>query len=107
MKDFLKITAAVICGFIIVTVIMFILGFGFLGALLAAGSSTPVLPKSGVLTVDMSKIVLGEQSKEASALPTSLGGGTSAQTIGIWDAVQAINTAAEDPAVKYSRQTVR
>lgn len=101
MKDFLKITAAVICGFIIVTVIMFILGFGFLGALLAAGSSTPVLPKSGVLTVDMSKIVLGEQSKEASALPTSLGGGTSAQTIGIWDAVQAINTAAEDPAVKY------
>lgn len=101
MKDFLKITAAVICGFIIVTVIMFILGFGFLGALLAAGSSTPVLPKSGVLTVDMSKIVLGEQSKEASALPTSISGGPSAQTIGIWDAVQAINTAAEDPAVKY------
>lgn len=101
MKDFLKITAAVICGFIIVTVIMFILGFGFLGALLAAGSSTPVLPKSGVLAVDMSKIVLGEQSKEASALPTSISGGTSSQTIGIWDAVQAINTAAEDPAVKY------
>lgn len=101
MKDFLKITAAVICGFIIVTVIMFILGFGFLGALLAAGSSTPVLPKSGILTVDMSKIVLGEQSKEASALPTSISGGPSAQTIGIWDAVQAINTAAEDPAVKY------
>lgn len=103
MKDFLKVTAAVICGFIIVTVIMFILGFGFLGALLAAGSSTPALPKSGVLMVDMSKIALGEQSKEAGSLPSSLSlsGSSSVQTIGIWDAVQAINTAAEDPAVKY------
>lgn len=101
MKDFLKVTAAVICGFIIVTVIMFMLGFGFLGALLASGSTTPVLPKSGVLVIDMSKMVLGEQSKEAAAIPSPLGGGSSAQTIGIWDAVQAINTAAQDPAVQY------
>ena len=100
MKDFLKLTAAVICGFIIVTVIMFMLGFGFLGAMLAAGSSTPVLPKSGVLKIDMSEMTIGEQSREAGAL-SAVGAGNSTATIGIWDAVRAINTAATDPAVKY------
>lgn len=99
MKDFLKVTAAVICGFIIVTVIMFMLGFGFLGALLASGSSTPTLPKSGVLSIDMSSFTIGEQSREGS--PLSAIGGSGSATIGIWDAVRAINTAATDPTVKY------
>ena len=99
MKDFLKVTAAVICGFIIVTVIIFMLGFGFLGALLASDNSAPALPKSGVLSIDMSTFAIGEQTREGSAFPT-LGGGNPS-TIGIWDAVQAINTAATDPAVKY------
>ncbi len=100
MKDFLKVTAAVVCGFLIVTVIMLMLGFGFLGALLAAGSSAPVLPKSGVLRIDMSEFTLAEQSREAGAF-SAIGGGPSNSTIGIWDAVQAVNAAAADPAVKY------
>ena len=99
MKDFLKYTAAVICGFLIVTVLMFMLGFGFLGALVASGSSTPSIPKSGVLAIDMSKVSIGEQSRDGSTL--SMLGGESSSTIGIWDAVQAVNTAATDPAVKY------
>ena len=93
MKDFLKYTAAVICGFLIM------LGFGFLGALVASGSSTPSIPKSGVLAIDMSKVSIGEQSRDGSTL--SMLGGESSSTIGIWDAVQAVNTAATDPAVKY------
>ena len=99
MKDFLKYTAAVICGFLIVTVLMFMLGFGFLGALVASGSSTPSIPKSGVLAIDMSKVSIGEQSRDGSTL--SMLGEESSSTIGIWDAVQAVNTAATDPAVKY------
>ena len=99
MKDFLKYTAAVICGFLIVTVLMFMLGFGFLGALVASGSSTPSIPKSGVLAIDMSKVTIGEQSRDGSTL--SMLGGEGSSTIGIWDAVQAVNTAATDPAVKY------
>ena len=99
MKDFLKYTAAVICGFLIVTVLMFMLGFGFLGALVASGSSTPSIPKSGVLAIDMSKVSIGEQSRDGSTL--SMLGGEGSSTIGIWDAVQAVNTAATDPAVKY------
>lgn len=99
MKDFLKYTAAVICGFLIVTVLMFILGFGFLGALVASGSSTPAIPKSGVLAIDMSKFTIGEQGRDGNAL--AMLGGDVSSTIGIWDAVQAVNTAAADPAVKY------
>lgn len=99
MKDFLKMTLAVICGLVVTTVILCIIGFGTLGALLAAGSSTPVLPKEGVLTLDMSKIVLAEQSTGTDPFSAIAGGSTT--TIGIWDAVQAVNRAASDPAVQY------
>ena len=107
MKDFLKMVLAVICGFIILSVIGFILTFGLLGSLAAAGSSKPVLPKSGVLKIDLGEIVLGEQTQESSlfgsADPLSLlqGGSVSSETVGLWDAVQAVNAAATDPAVKY------
>ena len=100
MKDFVKMTLAVICGLVIMGILVFILGFGMLGALLAAGSSTPVLPKSGVLVMDMSRFVIGEQSQESNPL-SSFSGSGELQTIGIWDAVQAINSAATDPAVQY------
>lgn len=100
MKDFVKMTLAVICGLVIMGVLLFVLGFGMLGALLAAGSSTPPLPKSGVLVMDMSKFVIGEQSQDSNPL-ASISGGGDIQTIGIWDAVQAINSAAGDPTVKY------
>ena len=107
MKDFVKMVLAVICGFFLIGVISFILMMGMIGSMAAAGSSKPALPKSGVLRLDMSKVILGEQTQEANPFggmdPTSLltGGGTNAKTIGIWDAVQAVNAAAQDPAVKY------
>ena len=108
MKDFFKMVLAVICGMIILGVLSFILSMGFFSAALAAGSGTPSLPKSGgVLKIDMSKVVFGEQTLEDNPLGSmdanSLlsGTGTDATTIGIWDAVQAIHAAEEDPAVKF------
>ena len=100
MKDFVKMTLAVVCGLLIMTVIAVILGFGAIGALIAAGSSTPVIPKSGVLVMDMSSFVIGEQSEQANPL-ASVTGGSDSGTVGLWDAVQAINKAALDPGVKY------
>ncbi len=100
MKDFVKMTLAVVCGLVIVGILVFVLSLGMFGALLSAGSSTPVLPKSGVLVMDLSKFTIGEQSQDANPLSSVRGGGD-VQTIGIWDAVQAINSAATDPAVQY------
>ncbi len=100
MKDFVKMTLAVVCGLIIMGVIAFMLGFGMLGALLAAGSGTPVIPKSGVLVMDMSRFAIGERSEASNPLASITGSGAE-NTIGLWDAVQAINAAATDPAVQY------
>ncbi len=100
MKDFVKMTLAVVCGLLIMAVISFILGFGMIGALIAAGSSTPVIPKSGVLVMDMSGFVLAEQSEQSNPLASITGGGEVSK-LGLWDAVQAIDKAALDPGVKY------
>lgn len=100
MKDFVKMTLAVVCGIVITSILMFFISFSFLGALLAVGSGTPSIPGSGVLRIDMSKFVLGEQSTDSNPLE-SISGGSSVATIGIWDAVKAVNAAAADPAVQY------
>lgn len=107
MKDFVKMTLAVVCGLLVVSIIGWILMLGLIGAAAVSGSQ-PSLPKSGVLKIDMSKVVLDEQTEEGSPL-ASLGsipvGAVSISmpegTIGLWDAVSAVNAAAEDPAVKY------
>ena len=100
MKKFLKMVLAVICGVLLVNVVLFMLISGFVGALSASGSSQPSLPKSGVLSIDMSSMMIGEQSAEANPM-AMLQGGAEVSTIGLWDAVQALNAAAIDPAVKY------
>lgn len=99
MRDFLKTILAVICGMLVTAVVLVFLAFGTLGAIFSMGSTVPVLPKSGVLEIDMSKIVLAEQTREGD--PFAMLQGNNASNIGIWDAVSAINTAAGDPAVKY------
>ena len=100
-------TLAVICGLLVVSIIGWILMVGLLSAAAISGSQ-PSLPKSGVLKIDMSKVILDEQTEEGSPL-ASLGsipvGAVSISmpegTIGLWDAVSAVNAAAEDSAVKY------
>lgn len=108
MKDFVKMICAVICAFIIMSALSCVLFIGMLGAIAASGSGKTVIPKSAVLTVDMSKLTIGEQTLESnpfSSLSIPVGGASmfsaSNETIGIWDAVQAVNAAAEDPAIKF------
>jgi len=104
MKSFLKTTLAVVCGILLTGIILSILTSIFIGAAISAGSSsTPVAIKNAVLKIDMGKIVLAEQSQEA--MPTfSIGSSFSMDqpdVVGLWDAVCAINAAAEDPEVKF------
>lgn len=101
MKDFVKMTLAAICGFLVVGIITFILGFGVLGALIAGSDSTPVIPKSAVLSIDMSQISLTEQKQDDTDPMSLISGKGKSASVGIWDAVQAINAAATDPAVQY------
>ena len=99
MKQFFKTVLAVICGIIILHVFMLVLGLAFMGAALAGSGKSTSLPKEGVLYIDMGEFSLGEQKTDAA--PMDILQGNTGPVIGIWDAVQALNIAAKDPAVKY------
>jgi protease-4 len=104
MKNFLKMTLATILGLLIFSVVTMLIGFGIIGAVAAIGEKQATMPAQAVLRLDMSSVVLGEQTTESDPL-TMLTSGTSVAQIGIYDAVKAINAAAADPAVKYIYMT--
>ncbi|MCQ2145653.1 MAG: signal peptide peptidase SppA [Bacteroidales bacterium] len=97
---FWKTTLAVIVGVIIASIICSIFGLMMLGGIASIGSGASVPPSTGVLKIDMSTMTISEQSREANPME-SLQGGSSKTQVGIWNAVQALNIAAEDPGVKY------
>ncbi len=86
-------------GFLIVSVVMTIFSFALLGSLAALGSSEPVMPRSAVLKLDMSTIALTEQSADSNPFEMLQKEGVT--KVGIWNAIQAIDAAAADPAVSY------
>ena len=95
MKNFLKMVLAVICGILLLNVLIIAVFAGL------AGSGTPSVPAEGVLKIDMSKIVIAEQSRETDPLAMLQAGGKPVVTIGMHEAVCAVNAAAEDPGIKY------
>ncbi|MBQ1937013.1 MAG: signal peptide peptidase SppA [Bacteroidales bacterium] len=100
MKSFLKSTLAAACGVLLVFVVVIMFFGAIFGAIAAAGESTPTIPSEGVLKIDMSAINITEQQQESDPMEI-LAGGSTTETIGLWNAINAINTASSDPAVKY------
>ena len=100
MKDFVKMTLATIAGlFLFGTAAMFIM-IAMVGAMASLGSSQPVMPREGVLQINMSSMTLAEQTQESDPF-ASLTGGSTVTPVGIYSAIKAVNAAAEDPAVKF------
>ena len=103
MKEFVKMMLAVICAFIVMQIVGFILLFVMIGSMAALGGGKTVLPREGVLDMDMSQFALGEQTQDDSFSPSFslLGMSSGGTTIGLWDAIQALEAAAADPGIKY------
>ena len=101
MKEFVKMTLAVIAGLFIFGFVAFFLSFAMIGAVAALGESQPVMPWEAVLKIDMSTFTLSEQSIEANPMDVLMAGGTAVESLGIYTAINAINAAAADPAVKF------
>ena len=103
MKEFVKMMLAVICAFIVMQIVGFLLFFVMIGSIASLGSGKTVLPREGVLDLNMSQFSLGEQTMDESFSPTVslLGMTAGGPTVGLWDAIQAIEAAAADPGVKY------
>jgi protease-4 len=78
---------------------MFIM-IAMVGAMASLGSSQPVMPREGVLQINMSSMTLAEQTQESDPF-ASLTGGSTVTPVGIYSAIKAVNAAAEDPAVKF------
>jgi len=102
MKGFWKMTLAVICGIIICSILSVFIFAAMIGAMSGLPDSRIQIPHEGVLKIDMSKIELAEQAREFN--PATLFNGNMSEmitTVGILDAVNAINAAASDPGVHY------
>ena len=101
MKEFVKMTLAVLAGLFIFGIVAFFFTFAMVGAVASLGDKQTVMPREAVLKIDMSTFTLSEQSTEANPMDMVLAGGTSITPIGIYEAINAINAAATDPAVKF------
>ena len=92
-------TLAAMLGFFLIGVVFFFFSLAIIGSIAALGSSQPVMPRTAVLSLDFSKFTVSEQTTEAD--PISQLQGKYTAVVGIWSAIQAIDAAAADPAIKY------
>ena len=97
---FLKNLLAALLGCFIALGLLFLLAVGMIGTLMPAEETVTVAPSS-ILRIELSSTI-GEQTVSdpldlSSVLPVSTG----ASSIGILDAVRAIDYAATDPAIKF------
>lgn len=93
-------TLATLTGLLLFGFISMFIMIGMIGAMAAAGSSKPVMPAEAVLSIDFSKMTLSEQTQEADPFAV-LQGGDMITPVGIYEAIKAVNAAAEDPAIRY------
>ena len=100
MKEFVKMTLATIAGLFLFGFAAMFLMFAVFGAIASIGSSQPVMPREGVLQINMSAMTLTEQTQEEDPIASLTGNGT-ATPVGIYSAIKAVNAAATDPAVKF------
>ncbi len=102
MKDFVKTIVAVICAFVILGILRGIFFLIMLGSMALSGSSTSAVPKTGgVLDLNLSSFTLGEQSQSDPAPSLNSMSFETIPTVGIRDAVTALQEAAVDPAIKF------
>ena len=104
MKEFVKMTLAVMCGLFLMGIVGFFLLISALGSLIAAAgssSSTVVLPREGVLAMDMSKYSFVEVANPNTDFQALLQGEDLITPVSIWSAVQAVRKAAQGPGVKF------
>lgn len=101
MRNFIKMTLATLLGLFLFGGVVTFIFVGIIGAAAALGKQQPVMPDSAVLTMDMSTVMLMEQTQEMDPLTMLKGNGMEISSLGIYSAIRAINIAAADPAVKF------
>ena len=101
MKNFIKMTLATVTGLILFSFVAIFISIAMIGAIAALGEKQPIMPSKAMLVIDMSTLVLSEQTTEADILTTLQSSGTPVSPLGIYSAISAINKAAMDPAIRF------
>ena len=99
MKPFVRNLLAVILGIAIMWIVGFLIVTGLVTSAVASMDAKPQVPSGSVLVLDMSAIHIAEQSSDVPAGADALLGGSMGQTVGLWDAIDGIITAAYDPGI--------
>ena len=100
MKPFLRNLLAVVSGIAIMWILGLIIFIGMIGVLAASMDVKMPIPKGSVLVLDFSTFHVDEQSTDIPVGGLSLSADFGTATIGLWDAVDAITTAAYDDDIK-------
>lgn len=103
MKNFWKTVLAVMLGTVLLNLAGLMFFISLAGALGSSSSSVTEVPADAILNVDMSKLVIAEQTQEVDPFSALASGNTAAmeiRTVGILDAVKALEAAADDPKIK-------
>ncbi len=104
MKEFLKTTLAACIGcFVALMVNSFfvLIGIVAIAAASSSGESTPVVPESAFLKIDLSNPVTEKANDDPFSNISMLSFEPAKKSIGILTAVKAIRNAANDPAIKF------
>ena len=101
MKNFIKMTFATVTGLILFSFVGIFLSIAVIGAVATLGEKQPTMPSSAMMVIDMSTLMLSEQTEEADILTTLQSSGTPVAPLGIYSAINAINKAAIDPAIRF------
>ncbi|MCI1720497.1 MAG: signal peptide peptidase SppA [Bacteroidales bacterium] len=104
MNNFWKTFLAALCGTLAALFVCMLMFFAFVGSIASLAEKTePSVPSSAILKIDLSKPV-GERTQNdpfKGFNPAAFQFNISNEgTLGVYDAVRAIKTAADDPAIK-------
>ena len=101
MKNFIKMTLATLTGLLLFGGVVTFIFAGIIGAAASLGKQQAVVPDSAVLTMDMSTVMLMEQTQEPDPMSMLQGNSMEISPLGIYSAIRAINIAAQDPAIRF------
>ena len=101
MKNFIKMTFATLTGLILFSIAATFITVAVITALATLGNKQPIMPTQAMMVIDMSTIQLSEQTQEINPLTTLQSKGELITPLGIYSAINAVNKAATDPAIRF------
>lgn len=102
MKPFWKVVFGGCLGTIIAFILVNLIFFGVIGSAISSAGrdSKPSVPRNAILKIDLSQPI-AEQGRESFSFNPLAGSASMTGSVSLLDAIRALETAAEDPQVRF------